>query len=73
MDQQPTKETQNLMDFNCVTFDSSQEDLDKALSVPARLTAPDGRSFLIFSWEPRVAVDETVTAEIHVVIELPTN
>lgn len=55
-----------------VTWRDSKDLITKAIAVPDGLTSPDGRTYLITSWSPTVAVsvDDIITATIEVTILL---
>jgi len=44
---------------------------NKAMEVPAKLYAKDGREFLIQSWATYVSIDENVRVTIEAVVILP--
>lgn len=44
--------------------------IDRAISLPTALKAPDGRLFEIRSWEPSVAVGSMVSVKVDVVVRM---
>ncbi len=47
-----------------------KEKADKAIAIPEMLYSKDGRVYHIRTWEPRVAVDESVTVTVNAFILL---
>lgn len=51
------------------TEDQRNARINSMIALPKKLTAEDGRTFGVIEWEPRVAVDEVITADIRVQVQ----
>jgi hypothetical protein len=47
------------------TFAEKLSDINERAKCPVKLTTDDGRELGIVSWEPRIAVGESVSVVIH--------
>lgn len=53
-----------------VTGTDTTARIDRAISLPTVLKAPDGRLFEILSWEPTVAVGSVVSVKVDAIVRM---